>query len=114
MVLHNARQTLLGVERLYRNQHPSRFIARLKMTKELKIGLGTLENILRDRVKTISAELAEGIRVLWIKTIEAEIARLEHELQMARQIGTRLDSAQVGQIEAHLCAAKELLNGKGE
>jgi hypothetical protein len=83
------------------------------MTKELKIGLGTLENLARDRVKGVSAELADAINCLWIKTVEIEIVRLEHELQMARQIGSRLDSTSIRQITALLESAKKLLENRG-
>ena len=47
-----------------------------------------------------------------VARLEAEIARLSHELEMARQSGAHPASLVVGEIETHLARARELMSGE--
>ena len=60
----------------------------------------------------IDNHLSERIDELLIRGLEADVARLSHELCVARQGGSRLDSDQVSEIETHLARATALLEGK--
>lgn len=85
--------------------------ARRSLANKLRIGVGTFENLVRERVKSVDAAIRDRLHALLIRELESEIERLSHELAMARQSGVRLDSGEVGQIEAHLSKAHALLNG---
>ena len=117
MILHIMRTTLLNIERVHRNAGGSQLWARISMARQLGIGLGTLENIIRLRVKTIRADLRDKIHTLWIKTIEAELARLEHEREMALKTYASADPSQMAEMEIVLEKARALLRqlarGKG-
>ena len=60
------------------------------------------------------AELGESIKMtiyaICLEEMQAQIARLTHEREVALLRGDRLDSHQISEIEAHLVAAKFLLN----
>jgi len=88
--------------------------ARKRVARRLGVLPGTLENIGKGRIKGIRNWVAQKIRQAVIREIEAEIARLQHELEMARRCGTRLDSELVGEIETHLAAVSALLDGGGK
>lgn len=85
--------------------------ARSAVASRLGIGLGTFENLVRERVKRVDAFVRDRLQALLIRELEAEIARLNHELEMARQSGAHPASEQMGEIEAHLAAARSLLGG---
>jgi hypothetical protein len=85
--------------------------AHASIASKLGVGPGTLENIVKGRVKRLDSWIRDKLKALLIRELEAEIKRLTHELETARRSGARLDSQQVGEIEAHLAAAKSILNG---
>jgi len=91
MVIEKMRQSLLSIERINRNDGSNQFVARLGIARSLKVSLATVENIIRVRVKTVSAALAIEINRLHISTIEAERARLENERDLAIQFNLTLD-----------------------
>lgn len=83
--------------------------ARLRLAEKLKVGVGTVENLVRGRVKGNDATIRDRLQALLIREWEREIARLTHELHVARQIGSPLAGEQVSEIEAHLAKAKALI-----
>jgi microcompartment protein CcmL/EutN len=83
--------------------------ARARLADKLRVGYGTFENLVRGRVKTVDASIRDRLQALLIREIEAEIQRLQHELEIARQTGARLDSDQVCEIETHIQKAQALL-----
>lgn len=98
-----------SLERKERSRGFSQPHARERIAGKLRIGVGTFENIVRNRVKGVDAAVRDRIRDLLISEIQSEITRLDHELQMVRQIGCQLAMDQIREIEAHLGKAKELL-----
>jgi hypothetical protein len=109
MILQKIRTMLLNIEQVRCSSGSTRAVARAGMARELGIGPGTLENLIRDRVKTVSADNAANIIALWVKTIEAKIAQLEHQRRLAHEVGMDLDASHVGRLDAHLDAARALL-----
>jgi hypothetical protein len=85
--------------------------ARRSLANKLRIGVGTFENLVRERVKSVDAAIRDRLHALLIRELESEIERLTHELAKARQTGSHLASVEVGEIEAHLAKAHALLNG---
>lgn len=113
MILQAVRTTLLNIEEVHRRRGSTRAAARVSMARALGIGGGTLENLIRDRVKSVSADLAAKIKALGVKTIEAEMARLEHELELARTINLDMDPHDLAATEALLAEARALLRKGG-
>lgn len=102
-----------ALERKERTRVSSLSIARQRLAERLKIGVGTLENLVRERVKTVDAAIRDRLQALLVRELEAEIARLTHELEMARQGGFHPASQHISAIETHLEQARTLLNGGG-
>jgi hypothetical protein len=70
-----------------------------------------LRNLLADRLSRVDGEIKRRLDALLIREIEAEIARLTHELEMARRCGDHPAALNVCEIEAHLASARSLLGG---
>lgn len=100
-----------SLERRERSRVSSLKIARQSVASKLRIGAGSFENLVRGRLKKIDAAVRDRLTALLIRELEAEIARLTHELELARQGGSHPASFMVGEIEAHLVAARSLMNG---
>ena len=99
------------LERMERGRLQSAALARRSIASRLKVGVGTFENILRERVKSVDAALRDKLQALLIHELENEIDRLTHELEIARQTGLRLDSHAFTEVETHLAAARAILGG---
>ncbi len=97
------------LERRERNNGFSAEGARHSLARKLRVGAGTVERLVRGRVKRIDASIRDRLQALLVRELETEIARLTHELQVARQCGQHLAGEQVGEIETHLAKALALL-----
>jgi len=84
-------------------------IARQTVARRLSVAPGTLEGLRRGRGKGARAWLVERLQSAFVRELELEIARLTHERQMALQIGMDTREDQVREIEAHLAAARGLI-----
>lgn len=60
---------------------------RKSLAKRLGWPAGTLENLKRGRLKRVPVALLECLGSAVAREIEAELPRLAHELEMARQVG---------------------------
>lgn len=114
MVIQSLRQSLLSIERIKRNDGSNQLVARMDIARSLGVSLGTVENIFRERVKSIGAALAIQINRLHIATIEAERARLENELKLAVEFGLTLDPHEMDEVEALLATARARLRKLAE
>jgi hypothetical protein len=76
--------------------------AREAVSRRLAVPAGTLENLRKNRLKAIAAHWYEKLRSGVVRELEAELRHVEHELNIARQIG--LDPASG---EAHALLATE-------
>jgi hypothetical protein len=88
--------------------------ARQRIADKLRIGVGTFENLVRGRVKRVDAAVRDRLQALIIREIETEIMRLNHELETYRRSGVALGSDEISEIEAHLCAARSLLERQAQ
>lgn len=101
-----------ALERKERARVSSLQIARQRVATKLRIGVGTFENLVRGRVKRIDAAIRDRLQALLVSELEHEIARLTHELELARQGGAHPACDLVGEIETHLAKARALLSGE--
>lgn len=85
-------------------------LARQNLARKLRVGVGTIEHLVRGRAKRIDANVRDRLQALLVHELEQEIARLSHDLEMARQGGDHLASLEVSEIQTHLAAAAALLN----
>lgn len=105
----NAIALAQSLERRERSRVDSVPAARRSLADKLRVGVGTFENIVRGRVKTVDAAIRDRLQALLVRELEGEIVRLTHELEIARQGGARLDSEQICEVETHLAAARAAL-----
>lgn len=106
-----AREIAITLEKKERARGLNASEARSRFARRLGVASGTIENLVRGRLKRVDAWLRDRLQAVLIRELETEIARLTHELEMARQSGARPASDQMAEIEAHLSAAKALLSG---
>lgn len=85
--------------------------ARAVAARKAGIGPGTLANLRHGRVKTMTAHLRDRLAAAVVRVIETEIARLEHELEIARRAARRPDEARIRAAETALAAARQALEG---
>ncbi len=83
--------------------------ARRSLARKLRVGVGTVENLVRGRVKRVDAALRDRLRALLVTELESEIARLSHELEIARQAGAHPSSDEVAEAETYLARARAIL-----
>lgn len=91
-----------------RQSQPVR-VARSSVARRLGVAPGTLENIRRLRTKIVPNWLMARIRAAFVAELHSEIARLEHEIHIARQIGTDTRDDVLVAAETQLATAKKLL-----
>lgn len=84
--------------------------ARERVASRLGVAPGTLENLLRGRLKAVASYVRDRLRSAVIRQLEAEIQRLEHELAVARLGALGPTDDDVAQAEAALEKARAFLN----
>ena len=101
-----------------RSRVGNRQVARRSLAHKLRVGIGTIEHLVRGRVKRVDAAVRDRLQALLVSELEQEIARLTHELEIARQCGAHLASDEISEVETHLVAARAILKrvdmGKGK
>lgn len=100
-----------SLERMELARCGTRHSAQRSLANKLRIGHGTLENLIRGRVKTVDATIRDKLQAQLIRELELEKMRLEHELAIARQGGATPDSNEILEVEALLSRARAVLNG---
>ena len=86
--------------------------ARISLARRLRTSPGTLENIRRLRTKIVPNWLMARIKAEFVSVLQNEIARLEHEITIAKQIGTHHSDDLLAEAETQLAAAREILVGE--
>lgn len=76
-----------------------------------RVGRSTswVRQLIGNRLRRIDSDVKSAIDVLLIRELEAELGRLTHELEMARQIGMHPTSHLVDEVETYLAGVKTLL-----
>lgn len=77
------------------------------------ISPGTIESLARKRTKRLVEGVGKRLRDLAVRELEAEIERLNHELEMVRVGGGDHCALAMGEIETHLAKARSLLRAGG-
>jgi len=85
--------------------------ARATLARRAGVSPATWRNLAQGRLKRLDAWLRDRLCALIIRELEAEIARLEHDLAAARSCGDHLGSQHVCEIETHLAKARAILRG---
>ena len=85
--------------------------ARISLARRLRTSPGTLENIRRLRTKVVPNWLMARIKAEFVSVLQQEIARLEHEICVAKQIGLHHSENTLAAAETQLAAAREILAG---
>lgn len=75
----------------------------------LKVPAKTLENIRTGRRKSVPAFLMDGIRDVMIEVLQTEVAHLEHEIAIARQVGMDHREDTFEEAAASIATARALL-----
>lgn len=88
-----------------------RDMARDRVADCLGCAPGTLENAARGRLKRIEHWLVMGLRALVARELEREIGALEHELMVLRAGAADPRGAALGEVAAHLDAARKAMEG---
>lgn len=83
--------------------------ARLKIAEREKVSVSTADNLMKRRLKDIGAYVYRQIYLATIKELRAEIARLEHELELRLAHGEDPDGFEVGAVVAYIASARQAL-----
>ena len=86
--------------------------ARISLARRLRTSPGTLENIRRLRTKIVPNWLMARIKAEFVSVLQNEIARLEHEICVAKQIGAHHSDVTLAAAETQLAAARQILVGE--
>jgi hypothetical protein len=86
-----------------------RIVARQRVARSVGVSPGTIENLQRNRLKRISGWLRDALRARVIRELEAEIARLQHELAVHKQTGVDPRGDEATAVRADLSAILTVL-----
>jgi len=111
--IEQARTLARDLERRERSRAGSVDAARTALARRAGVSPSTWRNLALGRLKRLDAFVRDRLQAMLVRELEAEIARLTHELEIARQGGDHLASQHVSEIEAHLAAARTILRGEG-
>ena len=111
--IEQARTLARDLERRERSRAGSIDAARTALARRAGMSPSTWRNLALGRLKRLDAFVRDRLQAMLVRELEAEIARLTHELEIARQGGDHLASQHVSEIEAHLAAARTILRGEG-
>lgn len=83
----------------------------VSVARKARVTPGQIEGAIRGRVKDLKSRFIERIRLAFITEATAEINRLAHEIQIARQSGLRPDDDAVIAAQAAMDRLQEALEG---
>jgi hypothetical protein len=78
-----------------------------RVADRLRIGPGTIGNLVRDRVKSICFTVARRIVAAAISDIEQERRQLEHEHEALMALGAHADPAALAEVEEGLAIVRQ-------
>lgn len=92
----------------------SRMAAYYSVACDIGRSTAWLRRLISRGLTSVDAEVSGRIDAMLVRELEAEIARLQAELALARQSGAHPASQHIGEIEAHLAAVSRLMSGETE
>lgn len=96
-----------------RDRGLSRVLAYRDVARRVRVGAGTFENIVRERVKGVDGLVRDRLTDVFVRELQLEVTRLTNELAVARKGGARIDPQRIGEIETHLAQVNALLSEAG-
>jgi hypothetical protein len=104
----NTAQALVDTEE---RKTRSRMLAYKSVAGKVGRSATWLRNLLAGGLIRVDGEIKRRLDALLVREIEAEIARLTHELEMAKRCGDHPAALNVSEIETHLSKVRTLLRG---
>lgn len=93
----------------------SRRVARPSLARRLRIPAGTLENLLRERVKRVAADVWLALESAYADLLAREIVRLTHELDVLRASQIGAPAQLVAALESQAVRIEALIaEGRGD
>jgi hypothetical protein len=89
----------------------SRILAYEHVGKQIGRSATWVRDLIGRGLGRVDTEIKARLDALLIRELEAEIVRLQAELEMARQSGAHPASIHFSEIETHLARAKALMRG---
>lgn len=86
--------------------------ARALISRETKVPANTMANLRRDppRLGEIAATwVTQKLAGFMIRTLEAEIARAEHDLEISRQLAARPDADEIFAAQAEIAKVRQTI-----
>ena len=102
-------QVANGMVRREKNRTGSADAAKATVARRLRVGVGSLTNIIKRRVKTISADVRDRLVSAAIQDLTNEITRLDHERQLLLQMGTSPMADDMRALESALETARQAI-----
>lgn len=87
----------------------TRPVARQIVARRLKVVPGALEGLYRGRLKSLRHDFVERLRGLVADELTREIARLQRDLELARESDAGLDSDTLAAAQHAIEAARKLI-----
>jgi hypothetical protein len=78
-----------------------------RVANRIKVGPGTISNLVRNRVKSICFEIARRIVAAAVSDIEQERRQLEHEHQALMALGAHTDPVALAEVEEGLAIVRQ-------
>jgi hypothetical protein len=95
-----------GMVRRERDRSGCADTARSSVARRIRIGAGSLTNIIKCRVKAVKADVRDRLVAAAIADLTNEINRLDHERQLLRQMGANPDHDDMRLVESALATAR--------
>ena len=86
-------------------------LARKSVARRIGVTASAFENFLYRRTKVVPNWLMSRVRAELISVLQLEVQKLEHEIQLHRQIGTDHSDDALSSVEAQLETARKILEG---
>jgi transposase-like protein len=108
-----AREWVVRLEDAERKRSGSALpIARAAVARHLGVAPGTLENIRRGRTKGVRGWIADRLCAAVTEHIQFEIARLEHDLEVARHCGMGTRESEMRSMDSRRETLRAVLDSK--
>lgn len=86
--------------------------ARKSVAREVKASVGTIENLVRRRLKRLDSWLRDSLQVLVVRELEAEVRRLTHELETAKRRGDHPASESICGIQTQIATVQRVIDSQ--
>lgn len=83
------------------------------VAQHMGLSASTLANLFAGKIKDTRGRIELAVRAYFLRQLEAEIARLTHELEVVRLGALRPDDDAIFAAEAALATARRLIGGGG-